>query len=85
MFDSVLKTLCGNIHFMVLIGNHPALELKLEGKNIIVEVINPLLAIEFGIEELLKNRNIQTSQIIQFLKGLGYRIKIKYKFLELEI
>ena len=85
MLENILKTLYGRVHFIVYIGDSPAFELKLKEKEIIVEILNPVLAIEFGIEEFIKNRGKINSRLLETVRKLGYRIKIKYKMFSIEI
>lgn len=75
---------------MVLVGNKPAIELKMEDKDIIVDIKNPILAIELGLEEFFishgdKKKKSEADDILKKLKKAGYTIKIKYKILELDI
>ncbi len=84
LLESFLESFGGRVHFMVLVGTEPALEIKLRDKDIVVEVKNPLLAVEFGLQELAKGGKID-SRIFREIKKLGYRIKIKYGILELDL
>lgn len=85
MLENILKTLYGRIHFIVCIGDAPAFELKLKEKEIIIEILNPILAIEFGVEEFIKNRGKGDSMLLETIKKLGYKIKIKYKMFSIEL
>lgn len=90
LLESVLETVFGKVHFMVMVGNKPAIELKMEDKNIIVDIKNPVLAIELGLEELVisrddKNEKSGAGRILEKLKKAGYKITVKYKIFELEI
>jgi len=79
-----LEGLGGKARFMVLIGKKPAIELFIKNKDIIVEIKNPVLAIDFGLQELLKEKRLD-STVINDIKKLGYNIKIKYKMFELDL
>ena len=81
---SILETVGGKVHFMVLIDRKPALELFLKDKELIVEIKNPVLAIDFGIQELFGGGKSKRN-IFRQIKKLGYKVKIKYKMLELDI
>ena len=76
MFENILKTLYGRVHFIVCIGDSPAFELKLKEKEIIIEILNPILAIEFGVEEFIKNKGKTDSKLLGIVKKLGYKIVI---------
>jgi hypothetical protein len=79
----VLKDLTGDVHFYVTVGDSPAAEVKLRGKEILVEIKNPLLAMEAVIKQLLSKPKNKIR--LQKLKTLGYRIRIKYKLLEVDL
>jgi hypothetical protein len=86
LLESILESIFGKVHFMVLVGNKPAIEIRLEDKEILVDIKNPVLAIELGLEEIVGRREGESpDSLMKKLKSMGYRIKIKYKFLELEI
>lgn len=87
MLQNILETLWGKAHFMVMVGNKPAIELILEDKEIIIDIKNPILAIELGIEEFLENhrKGKVDISILDSIKKIGYKIKIKYKFLEFDL
>lgn len=80
----ILRDLVGKIHFMIFLGKKPAAEILLENKEIIVDIKNPLIAIELGIEEFLskKKRDIN---MLKKIKRMGYTIRIKYKMFEVDI
>jgi len=80
----ILESLCGKVHFMILIENKPALEITIEDKNILIDVKNPVLALDFGIQQLLKVGKAEKS-LLYDVKKLGYKVRIKYKMFELDI
>ncbi len=81
-----METVFGKVHFVITVGSKEAIEIKLEGKNIIVDVKNPILAIELGLEEILAKKGKKgKDSMLNKLKSMGYTIKIKYKFIELDI
>jgi hypothetical protein len=77
LLEEILESVFGKVHFMVLVGNRPALEIKLRDKEIVVDIKNPILAVEFGLEELLETRGKEHPD--SALK------KLKYKIFELEL
>lgn len=86
LLEGILETVFGKVHFVITVGNKPAIEIKLEEKEIIVDVKNPVLAIELGMEEFVASRRKdKKNSLLKRLKSMGYTIKIKYKFLELDI
>jgi len=86
LLESILETVFGRVHFMVLVGNKPAIEIKLKDREIIIDVKNPILAVELGIEEFLemKEKRKQGS-LLKKLKSMGYKIRVKYKIFELDL
>ena len=84
MITDFLGVFRGKVRFFITVGDEPAVEIKIEGKEIIADIKNPLLAIELGIEEFLKSGN-SSGDMFKKIKEMGYRIKIKYKFIEVEI
>lgn len=85
ILSQLFNDVVGKAHFMVFMGKHAAAEINLDGKNITVDIKNPLIALEFGIEQLLKGEGEIDVKILERVKALGYRIKIKYKMFELDI
>lgn len=86
LLKDVLEELCGNIHFFISFGEKPAAEVKFKDKDIIIEIKNPLLAAEVAVEEILENRkNSKFVKYLEKIKNMGYRIKVKYKLLEIDI
>jgi hypothetical protein len=86
LLESILETIFGKVHFMILVGNKPAIEVKLHDRDIIIDVKNPILAIELGLEEYFGDmKNKPKGSLLKKLKSMGYRIKVKYKFFELDL
>ncbi|MCD6590481.1 MAG: hypothetical protein J7K72_00745 [Candidatus Aenigmarchaeota archaeon] len=84
-FTDILTSLVGRLHFMVFLGKSPAAEIKIEGKTIVIDIIHPIVAIELGIKEFLNGEGPYEVGVIETLKRMGYKLKIKYKMLELNI
>lgn len=71
---------------MIMVGNKPAIEVKLHDREIIIDVKNPVLAIELGLEEYFGDvKNKSRGSLRKKLKSMGYRIKVKYKIFELDL
>ena len=85
ILSQLFNDVVGKAHFMIFMGKHAAAEIQLNGKNITVDIKNPLIAIEFGIEQLLKGEGEIDVKILERIKAMGYKIKIRYKMLELDI
>jgi hypothetical protein len=95
LLESILETIFGKVHFVVTVGNKPAIEIKLHNKEILIDIKNPILAIEFGLEELLeymprdkggnKGDGESPESMLKKLKSMGYTIKVKYKIFELDL
>lgn len=95
LLESILETIFGKVHFVITVGNKPAIEIKLHDKEITVDIKNPILAIEFGLEELLehmpsdkgsgKGKQESPESMLKKLKSMGYTIKVKYKIFELDL
>jgi len=80
-----IEKIHGKIHFVILIKNKPALEVRLRDKDIIVDVKNPVLALTLGMEELMKKKEEKNIGFINELKKHGYRIKVRYKMFKFEL
>jgi len=85
VFAEIFKTIAGRAHFMIYMGKHPAAEIEVNGKEILVKIVNPVAAMELGIEEFISKKGLSDLEIIRKIKESGYRIKIKYSMLEMEI
>jgi len=84
----ILERMFGRARLMVFAGDRPAMEIKVEGKEIVLDIKNLMLAAELGITEFVRRRERSDEPLPEItgeLKALGYRIKIRYGRLELEI
>ena len=82
----LFEKIAGRVHFYITVGKKPAIEIYLQDKEIIAEIKNPLLAIEFGIEHLLSGgTELGKNNMLEKIKKHGYKIKLKYKMIEMEI
>lgn len=88
ILSSLLEGISGSLHFYVYVGKEPAAEIRIEEKTIIIEIKNPVLAVEFGARELLKGSGCcgkPDPHILDSAKKMGYRIIIKYRRLEFSL
>ena len=81
----ILRTILGRIHFMIYLGKSPAAEIEIVDKDIIVHILNPLIALELGVEELFSKKGKKNINMLENIKKSGYKIKIKYKMLEIDL
>jgi len=84
ILSKILGSLLGRIHFMIYLGKSPAAEIEVKDNDIIVDVSNPLIALELGLEELLSRKGEQDIKMLENVKKAGYRIVIKYRGFRLE-
>ena len=84
--DTILESLFGKVHFVLMVGDKAAVEIEIKDKEILLLIKNPLYAIELGLEEFLKSRKgNERMQLFETLKKMGYKIKIKYGLLEFSL
>ncbi|MFH1294618.1 MAG: hypothetical protein ABIH90_01585 [Candidatus Aenigmatarchaeota archaeon] len=83
IFSCLLGAACDDVHLMVMLGKRAAAEIKLEGKDIVVEVVNPIFAVEAVIEQLRKHDAANFE--INSLKKQGYRILVRWSMIEVEL
>lgn len=85
ILSKILGSLLGRIHFMIYLGKSPAAEIEVKDNDIVVDVSNPLIALELGLEEMLSKKGEQDIRMLENIKKAGYRIIVKYKGFRLEI
>ena len=85
LLEELLERLAGKLHFYVTIDNHPAAEIVIHEKAILIDVKNPVLAMEALMGEFLKQKKAGRNDVFRSLKGLGYTVKVKYKIFEMEL
>ncbi len=81
----IFKSIVGKVHFMIYMGNTPAAEIEMKDKEVMVDIVNPIALVELGIEEFISKKGTQDIEVIKRIKEAGYRIKIRYKMLEMEL
>ncbi len=85
ILGEIFRSIVGRVHFMVYLGKAPAAEIELKDKDIIVKIIHPIIALELGIEEFLSKKGKKDLEMIEKLKRMGYRIRIRYKWFEVDL
>jgi len=85
VFSEIFRSVVGKIHFMVYLGKTPAAEIEVKDKEIIVNIVHPIIALELGVEEMLSNKGKRDINTLEKIKKAGYKIKIKYKMFEIEM
>lgn len=83
LISQILEKICGRVHFLVFVDGNPAAEVELKDKEIFVEIKNPILAIEFGLEEFFSSGG--KTNAFKKIKDLGYKIRIKYRMFEVKL
>jgi hypothetical protein len=85
ILGEIFRSVVGRVHFMVYLGKAPAAEVELADKDVIIRIIHPVIALELGIEEFLSRKGEKEIHIIKRIKKMGYNIKIRYKWFEVDI
>lgn len=85
ILGEIFRSIVGRVHFRVYLGKAPAAEIEFKDKDIIVNIIHPLIALELGIEELLSKKGVEDINMIEKLKKAGYNIKICYGIFEFDL
>ena len=84
MISEYLSTLKGEADFTFEMDKKEILSIKSKGKEILVDIKNPMAAIDMGLLDLLKGK-IKGSGSLKKLKNAGFKIKVKYKLFEFEL
>lgn len=71
---------------VVMIDNKPAIEVSCKKDVLTIDVKNPLLLMGLGLDmNILKKRDEKNSVIRKAIKELGLKIKLRYKFFEIDL
>lgn len=81
--ESFLEKITGDVSFYIYYKDQRVAEIKLEEKTIIIDVLNPVLAMETVIAQLLNKKT--KSVTLERVKGLGYQVRIKFKGIEVDL
>ena len=82
LLERLLAKLVGEMHIYVTLGERRALEVSVQEKSILIEILNPVIAAELGLEQWLLSRGKKgqpVSRTVERLKSQGYTIAVKYK------
>ena len=70
----------------VMVDKSPAVEISCKKGDIIIDVKNPLLLMGMGLDmDMLKKKDKKGSVVRKAIKELGFKIKLRYKFFEIEL
>ena len=84
MITDVLELFDGKLRLHLRIDGKPAVDVVLKPTEIVIEIKNPLLALELGLQQMGKKKDIN-SYILRMVKAAGYNVKVKYKIFEIEL
>jgi hypothetical protein len=84
MITDALELFKGRLRFHLAVDGKPAADIVVTPGEAILEIKNPLLALELGVQQIGKKPGLR-SYVLKAVKAAGYRVKIKYKMLEIEI
>ena len=85
ILGEIFRSIVGRVQFMVYLGKAPAAEIELIDKDIVVKIIHPIIALELGIEEFLSRKGEKDLQMVNKLRKMGYKVKIRYKWFEVDL
>lgn len=70
----------------VTIDKSTAVEISCKKGEIIIDVKNPILLMGLGIDlDLLKKKDKKNSVIRKAIKEMGFKLKLRYKFFEIDL
>ena len=70
----------------IMIDKAPAVEISHRKGEIVIDVKNPLLLMGLGIDlDVFRKKDDKNSVIRKAIKEMGFKIKLKYKFFEIEL
>ncbi len=84
LITDILEVVKGRLRFHLSVDGKPAVDIVLTAGEIIVDIKNPLLAMEMGLHQIGKKPGI-SSYVLKAIKAAGYKVKVKYKMIEFEV
>ena len=70
----------------VMVDGKPAIEVKCSKGVFIIDVKNPLLLMGLGLDlDMLRKKDDKKSVVRKFIKDMGFKIKLRYKFFEIDL
>ena len=85
ILEEIFRSIVGRVHFRIYLGKAAAAEIEIKDKDIIVNIIHPIIALELGMEEFLSRKGRKDINMIEKIKKAGYTIKIRYKMFEIDL
>jgi hypothetical protein len=86
IIKDVLEIFAGRVRLHLSFDGKPAIDVVLTPGEVLIEIMNPLIALEMGINQLVKGSdNNFNSYVLKMVKATGYKVKVKYKVLEFEL
>jgi len=84
--QELLEKFFSKANVIVEVDGKPSVEINFKEKTIIIDIKNPLALMGLGLDmDMLKKDKGKDSVIRKMIKDLGYKIKLKYKFFEIDL
>ncbi len=83
IFEEILKHVSGKAELSIEIEGKPAAAVKMDGKKITIDVLDPAFAMKFAGQSLFRGKGFAESGTLAKLKKAGFTIKAKYMMLEI--
>ena len=84
LITDILEVFEGRLRFHLFVDGKQAVDIVLTPGEIIIEIKNPMLALEMGVQQIGKKQGI-SSYVLKAIKAAGYKVKVKYKMIEFDI
>jgi hypothetical protein len=84
LITDILGILQGRLRLHLHLDGKPAVDVIITPGEAIIEIKNPVLALEMGLRQLGKKPGI-SSYVLKAVKAAGYKVKVKYKLIEFEL
>lgn len=84
LLAGILEKLMGKVRFYIYLGKKPFAEVIFNDNEIVLDIKNPVLAVEAAVEEIIKKKHFGSKRL-DILKTMGYKVKVRYKRLEFEL
>lgn len=84
MIEELLANAEGEADFSLEAEGKPALNVKMRGKEVTIEILNASIAMDLAGEHIFSGKPVG-SGTLEKLKKAGLRVKVKYKVLEFEL
>ena len=84
LFEKFAEGNSGKAHLLITISKKEVFEITVKEKEITIDIKNPLLAMESLISQYLKGGG-SGKEKLEMIKKFGFKVKVKYKFLEFEL